>query len=316
MALVNTIDEWRELRGAMTKKESAQSVNDLFVADTKRKNKGKKKKTSSFREWAIANIGEGYGVAESHNRLLNFGTWVDPLWVEVEQGLPVSRAVLLGREAVSRARTSRITEAEALLEVLKEFKDPATRRVSKTSKGGVTYKSREIKKPTKPRKKAEDVDLSGVYVGKYDATNGRELWSAICSMAAAFVKIRAVNVDASIKKRLTKDFAFGLRVVYEDFQRDLEKHNKRARLEAENLEYISRDALRLACRVLQISTPKVGDPVDMKAARSRYKTLAGRFHPDRNNGDEKFVKQYHAVNEAWKAIKLYMESYDAKKTSH
>ncbi len=309
MGLVKTVEEWREFRGAMTKKESAQCLSDLFLATRKKSKRSKGKKTCSFREWAVKNIGEGYGTLETHNRLLSFGGWVDELWSEVEKGLPITRAVVLARAAKERAREERIKEEEALSAVLKEFTDPANRTVQRTHAGGVTYRTKHIKRSTKPRKKAEDVDLSNVYVGKYDATNGRELWGAICDMAAAFVQTRVSELDQRTKDEITKDFAFGLRATYEDFQRELERHQRRMRHESENAELISRSVVLQACRVLQLSAPRTGEPVDMKAARSRYRTLAARFHPDRHDGDDQFVKQYHAVNEAWRAIRIYMERY-------
>ena len=130
-------------------------------------------------------------------------------------------------------------------------------------------------------------------------------YASIKALTDTFVNVRLEGIEPDIRKGLVQDFEYEVRASYEDLLKKI--RNLRRDVNPSDPEVITITAIRRACETLGISRPRGRYKVDIKRARSVYKRLAARYHPDRNNGSDKLVKQYHAVNEAWEIVKLWNE---------
>ncbi len=285
--LQSLIDEHHKTASSLCEKDLAILERKIWIEVKK------SRKYNRYIDW-INNSGLGsVHKCQSRMTLINSGDCAEPLWDRIANDkMPAFTAVKLLRKArVIVAETGK-SEAEAIREVLDEYDNDDN--MTTATIGGRTFRR---KKPKIKKTKFSD-----------DTGNVKKLWVSLDAIMTGFLQTRLEGLDESICEDITADFIFQIRAVYEDVMRDVNGHRKDAKQEA--IIRIGSYRLRQACESLGVQVPKFGDPVNLQEAKIRYRKLAARFHPDRNNGQDNMVKQYHAVNEALETIKAYMENLD------
>lgn len=285
-------NEYLRLRGSFNEKELALFERRLWKA-AKGTFDGKSPRQ---RDWLAAEFGGPLYDYIQRSRLINFGDWVDPLWeCIVHQSMPTATAVRLGRKAKSLAAHKGLSNAEALSMVTEDYEHAGYLSVNVDGK-----KFRRRKPKTHTRKPQKNLD--GFL--DFDVNDTKKFNSALRAMISQFIDVRLKGVEPSIKNDLVTDFFYCLRVLKEDLMRDV----KRLRTEQKKMVESERPSFwrfKRACEVLGVEPGSPTKPPNFADIRKRYRDKAARFHPDRNNGDEQYVKQYHAVNRAWELIKTY-----------
>ena len=285
-------DEYLTQRDSLNEKERALFERSLWDA-AKGIFKGP---TPERRNWFRDEFGEPTSTYERRSTVLNLGSWAEPIWDHViHNNMSLTAAVRLGREAKAKAASTGTSNADALLVVLKDYEGSGYETTSATGK-----RYRRANPKTEAHKPQKNLD--GFL--DFDVNNTKKFNSAIHAMVSQFVEARLKGVEPSIKNELVTDFYYGLKVLREDLIRELNRLRAEQRRLAES-EKPSFRRFKVACGVLGAEATSPKRPPSFQDLRRRYRDKAARFHPDRNNGDDQYVKQYHAVNEAWELIKNY-----------
>lgn len=236
--------------------------------------------------------GPNYGY-KFRSILYSYESWGDPLWERVlHRKMLVRTAVVLGRRAKRKSTLESISITRALEYVLEEY--DGTGHV--VVRDGHIYRS---KHPNAVIRKNRD----GECTSGYDVSSYKRFKDTVIMLTEEFLESRLGGIPTSIAEEMNEDFMYGLRVLFEDMIKKVSKLRADKKRLDEVLK-ISWHKYRSACGVLGIIVRKQ-KPLAYESLKKRYRTRAARFHPDRNSGDEKYVKQYHAVNEAWEIIKAY-----------
>lgn len=237
-------------------------------------------------------FGDGYRPGVRLN-LLSLREWSTFYWDKIDRGLALMAGYRLAKEAKKLGMDEGLTYKDACERVWKRYTDegkPSTNsRIS-----GSFYKK-------KPKVAADEFADSKNF--DPDVKNSKRFRSYLRTLTKNFVYARLEGVDESIRSEVTRDFEYDIRVAYEDLLRRIYKLRKEFQFDVADM--ISNDDVRQACECLDVPVPSPGDPVDVLVARPRFKKLAGQFHPDRHKGDDRFVRQYNAVVEAWDIIQEY-----------
>lgn len=275
--------EFKELEDAMAESQKATEIASMWERH-RAANPGRR---IHFRHWLDRTFGNGK-VHEMRQQLYNRGSWVRPLWDAIDNdGMTVNTALRLVRNAEKMEGSV----PENLRKILDEYNSDEC-VVHKTKDGRVIRRKKAG--PRKPKFRTEDVDVS------HTLRDGKDLWATLLELGEEYVTARAPDLEDFERKQLSNQFTRGLRVVFEDFTRDV--NNARRRNRGHRVKSVSKRSIRIACNILGVPY-RDGVLPDMTLANRRYKTLAARMHPDSNNGSEEMLKQYHAINEAWQILK-------------
>lgn len=281
-------DEYLRTRDDLTEKEKAELEKLLWSLHEERAgDRGHR------HPWYTREFGGGGGAQfDDRCHLISLGDWVDPLWDEIDKNhMPLTTAIRLARSAKRRALERRVSNKTALQEVLGEYLKGFLRELP------------DGKWVRVPKPKAKVV-REGSDKNRHPITDAKQLRATIDAIMAEYLDRQLKDVDESVKLDLLKDFTFGLRALYEDLSQAVQKQRRLMR-DGSFLQAVSWNRFRNACEVLGVHVTKTKQP-DLEDLRKRYRKLAAQFHPDRNNGAENMVKQYHAVNEAWECVKDYL----------
>lgn len=243
--------------------------------------------------WFRERIGGKTTEYEMRQRMIGFGDWADPLWDRVEADMTMGTAMHLAQAAKKSAASEGISCKEALeREIAKYDSLENARKVN----GKVVKRKRPFVIP--PTEVTDD---------------SKEFWALMESQVREFLDKRLPDVEQSVKQETMQNFVYQVRAVFDDLRRSMHVEARNAKAAAKVR--IGRDRIGAACDRLGISPPRAGKPMaDLDQARKRYRVLASRYHPDRNAepggiADPDIIKQYHAVNEAWKIIQAYQSQF-------
>lgn len=197
--------------------------------------------------------------------------------------------------------------AEALLEELTKpsGKSPKTETSAPRKDRSRSGRKQPKAPPTPPPpqgKPLEDVIVGG------DGVETRRMWEEFqdffIEKAREFAKnrLKDIETDAAIEERLVS-FKAEMHACFQDFCMGLQQARNR-RLSREILDD-RRDRIRWALEVLRVEVKKgwVKERLDKAAIKTSYKKLSARFHPDNNNGDDKFKARYQEVQDAYQLLK-------------
>jgi hypothetical protein len=236
-----------------------------------------------------------YGPAKRAGILL-MGDLAKPLWDAIAvRKMPLATAYVLGKKAKG--------DPTKLKEFLEEYF--SDKYIDYPNKDGYIHRRRP---PKKPKSKKTKPSIPEINPEDLRADNARMFYASIKALTDTFVNVRLEGIEPDVRRGLVEDFEYEVRVTYEDLLKKI--RNLRRDFTPSDTDTITVTAIRNACETLGISRPRGRHKVDIKRARSVYKRLAARYHPDRNNGSDKLVKQYHAVNEAWEVVELWNEQME------
>jgi hypothetical protein len=281
-----------ELRVALLEEDAWALYKAICRAD---------KKTMPLRRYFFAELGDK-ARSDRRGHLLGLREWAKLFWEKIaSEQLPLSTAYKLALESKSLGFEKGISSAEACAQVWEAYNSDGHVMSSPT---GRVYR----KRPGVVRVDASPVN-SNDEDWNPDVSDSKKFHAQLRLLTTKFIDARLEGLDPSIKKDLSRDFEYELRVCYEDLLAKIQRHRKDLKQDDSDVSF---SEVRQACECLDIPVPKRGEEVDMLDARTRYRKLAARFHPDRNGGDHKLVRQYQAVNEAWQIIQRYMEGLEEK----
>lgn len=223
--------------------------------------------------------------------LHNAGAVADPLWRLVdEEGVAIGTASRLLTEARKRAR-ARATEVAVEID---EGIDAWMHRtvLSQTADGRKFRRTVEVREPSPEEALAEIRRAVTVYVD-------------------AFGK----SIERAAARRLAAETVADLDALLQGVVLRVRREQKRATdAAAEERPMLTLRTVRDACELLTVQAPRVhGQPVDIDAARKRYRTLARQYHPD-VTGRPETSDLFQAVVAAFRDIETYNEeaTHDAQ----
>jgi hypothetical protein len=286
-------DEYLRRRDSLNEKELAVFERRLWEAAKRTFDSTPPRQ----RDWFVDEFGgQAYDYMQ-RSRLINFGDWVEPLWKYVlERDMPSATGIRLARKAKALAADKGLSNAESLSMIIEDYEHAGY--LSVNADGKKVRRAHPTTRVRKPKRQKLDGFLD------FDVTNTKKFNTALQAMISQFIEARLKGVEPSIKNELVADFDYCLRVLREDLMRDV----NRLRAEQKKLVESERPSFRRFKRACEVLGVEAGSPTklpNLSDLRKRYRDKAARFHPDRNNGDEQYVKQYHAVNQAWELIKTY-----------
>jgi hypothetical protein len=243
--------------------------------------------------------------------LLSLGPWASPLWDRItKEGMPLQTAYRLGLQA-KRVHTRTGKPLDASLDgVLKEYVEGS---IEVRRKDGLVFRKKLPSSKRRQREK-ESVASKPWSVSDTDADwadtdvdTSKQFRAQLRALTSEFVEKRLVDVEESVKEDLIVDFTLQVRVAYDDLLRRVHNHRRAPKFKL--VEGIKHSSIKQACDCLGICPPERGQPVNVTVAYRAFMVLAGRYHPDRNQGshDEKLLSQFYAVNSAWQLIQQYNE---------
>ena len=221
--------------------------------------------------------------------MLRLGEWATFFWEKTESGLRVRKAYELSLKAKKFGLDAGVSYSEASHHVWEEYQASG-------------------KKIGRPRVyDGKSVGDTGEYGKSFDpdVSNSRRFKAALKKLTAYFVHSRLEDLESSVQQELIDEFEYEVRVSYEDLLKKIVKHRKYMKEDAAKT--LSMGAVRRACECLDLPSPKNGVSIDIAFARSRFKKLASRFHPDKTGNNPKLTRQFHDINDAWEVIQKYNE---------
>lgn len=290
--LNSLMDEYLRTKDSLNEKELALLEYTLWEAAKETFDGPAPERQRWFRE----RFGGHNHSYDQRSRVLSFGDWADPLWERVlHQNMAVATATKLGQKAKTLSEDKGLSNTEALSMVFEDYEHSG---YLVTNANGKKYRrTRPKARVRKPQK-----NLTGFL--DFDVDNTRKFTTTMRAMVSQFIEGRLEGIAPSIKNELVTNFYYCLRILQEDLMRDI-KRLRGVQKKLSEPEKPSFYRFKRACEVLGVSVPSPIKLPNLRNLKKRYWSRAARFHPDRNNGDEQYVKQYHAVNKAWEIIKSY-----------
>jgi hypothetical protein len=287
------LSDYREEVGSLNEKERAALERHLWAVARTTFDKVAPKRRDWFKE-ALDIQGRD---CDLRSQLINHGEWFDVVWVRIlEHGLPLTTAAQLARDTKRLGTEEGLSYPDALVRVLKEYD---SREFETVTADGKRFRKGAPNSKRRPPKENMDGFLD------FDSKSTKKFRSAMRAMVTQHIEARLPDIDRSIQQELLRDFHYGLRVLLKDLGIEVNRHHKRLLAKKES-ERPSWRRFQTACEVLGAAATPKSTPT-REELRKRYRERAAKHHPDRNNGEERYVKQYHAVNQAWDIIKDYYQ---------
>jgi hypothetical protein len=216
------------------------------------------------------------------NAIYNAGSWAHPLFDRVDHGfIKLSAAALVVREAKKMAKGSGIDQSTAL--------------------------ARIIETPTKCKQPAPISTESDITFDGSAGTNSKAFLHKAHALAAAYVEVAFAStyIDKYYKDRLIADFKDSLDLAVAELRKGIYK--TKLDTKDDGIQEIGETNFVWACEVLGF-TYSFGDPVDMKAVKTRKNKRSLELHPDRNQDSPGVRAEFERVQEAY----IILESYSRK----
>ena len=202
------------------------------------------------------------------------------LWRRVDhEGMPISTAVRLHREARAYSKDKGIPLIDALAKVLQVFDKLPSR------KDGTRHKP--VRKIHRKKKASPDADT---------------FWSQLRESIREHVAEKLPDCDFIEMDPLWREFEIDLQTAIVSFQNRI---NYRQKQQEKIVEPIKRRKLREACEILHMDPPTKARPLDLHKAKKQKRLLARTYHPDAHGGDDSMREHYEAVLDAYRVIETW-----------
>jgi hypothetical protein len=270
------------------------------------------------RHWASATFGGAPAEYEIRSQLLQAGPWVDSLWALIDEGISRSSVRQLFRQARTVAAGEKISLAEAVQNVIDEYKKKG--HEAHTPDGKVYRRMSPLEKQ-RSQPPPEDVPIEM----DMDSTQNRRSKQFLLRLSALSDEFLRTSVPGlsgidDMSMKLAKDeFISFVREAAEDLRRRVYIMRAQSKKDRTRESRVSRDKLRQASEVLGMSVVW-GRDLDLRKAKKIMITRCAQLHPDRTGGmNEQQKAEYTAVVEAYKTLERYMEgrkSHEDGERSH
>lgn len=202
------------------------------------------------------------------------------LWRRIDhEGMPISTATRLHREARAYATDKSIPLVDALAKVLQVYDALPPRK---------NGRRRKHLRKTKTKTKA--------------APNVETFWSELRESIRAHVAKKLPDADFIEVDPLWREFEIELQAVIDSFKNRLRYRQK---YQEDTHRPIQRRKLREACEILHMDPPTKARPLDLNRARKQKRLLARTYHPDAHGGDDSMREHYEAVLDAYRVIETW-----------
>lgn len=255
-----------------------------FVRETKRSGS----QLPSRREWFRDKFGVTCIETDRRSRILKRGSLADPVWDLLDAGRVSMDSAC---NVLVEAESSPDPVAHVLAFCKGRLRPEEGFHEVKTASGKVMV--RKLPKKASFSDPAPDDEV--------DTSTAKRVTAAIMVLAERFLESRLDGLeDYGIRRTISDEFKFAVRVACDDLVKGT------AKIRSQGHPAARRVSIRESFEVLGVRPPrkKVSDD-DRSRAKLAYRKLAGRYHPDRNPGDEGAAVQYKAVNRAWDAIQSH-----------
>lgn len=201
------------------------------------------------------------------------GWAADPLWDQLQTGMPLGTAAAIFRAARQRVKKNNPTGLR--------------REIVTTLRAmGVKVEEETEEVPEIP-------------------TETHDFWSRLRGALVDYAKSRLADVPEEERGLLVAKFATDLRIMMDAHQQTWYA----AAHDGRNIKKVLRQKFLDALRVLHLDPPKRLEPLKdvLERAKKQQRTLARQYHPDRHGGSEHTRSQYEAVILAYTIIQKYVE---------
>lgn len=258
------------------------------------------------REWLRDVVGVPIKESERRQSLLSVGSAAEPIWEEIEHRNlhPQSASVMLTIAKVF-AHDENIPMREAVPRAVASYNArPITIMVD-----GMVVKKRELSPRGSPRPRAAGIRSKRKQ--EKPATEEAPFLNQVRKQLLEHVESQLKHSPPFVADLLTRNFRVGLSVLFDDLRRGLKKAIEQ---DASYVNTASAERKRVvaACHTLNVPVPRVGKPVDLKAALLNRRRLAFEYHVDRHGGDTSTAHLYIEVNNAYDTLEKYNEQFDKK----
>jgi hypothetical protein len=275
MTLDSLVQKYRKTAKSLTEKERAQLELDIWTFAPAGVPK---------RDWLAKTLGVGTAAIEHHRYLLRLGSWVDPLWSRVDNGMALTRAATIAKRAAELTGANAGPDL-ALQRALKEFGEPAS-----------------------------DVVASKRHTPEQRQAKSKEFGREVDTLAKEYAAVMTYGVEAHIVKQLTDEFTGMVKAAFEDFRNGL----NRARNQADEgtKKKIGKHMFDYACEVLGLRA-RFGKPLDITEVKKIKNRRALELHPDRHQHlpeeqQRPMRDELERVLEAFGILETYCDQQEGK----
>jgi len=313
--LRDKIAQYKATSSTMSEKEKAEAENRIWEVWVGLSGMPKFK---SRRNWAAATFGGPCAQYEIRSQLLLAGSWTDPLWQMIEDG--VTRGAVRNVFRQARVKVAKqIPHAEAVSQAIADYNK---RGYTARTADGKLY--RRMSPLEKQRSQPPPADIS--FEMDMDGTQNqrsKQFLSKLVALADEFLRTSVPGlsgIDDKSMKLARDEFVSFVQEAAKDLRRQVYTMRSQTKKDRERSSRVSRDVFRKAAEVLGISVVWNQD-VDMRKAKKIMLTRCAQLHPDKHGGhmSDEQKAEYTAVVNAYKTLERYMEgrkSHEDGERSH
>ncbi len=215
------------------------------------------------------------------------------------------RAEQLLRDAKAQSKTSGVDLEVAIGALVREYMSrPVT-----SFKGGYNVRQKPITSIPRLHDLKHKAKVTKKTTSRADPDGNRVFWSKLREDIARFISPKLEGVDPIIGEKLWRDFELGLKGYLDEFGVKVSRALSSEKELAGGTKMISHSSVQNACKVLNITAPRPGKPVDLALAKKQKKRMVVLYHPDKGNPATR--PMYEQVIEAFIVIEQYAEQFSA-----
>ena len=243
---------------------------------------------------------------EIRHQLFTAGSWVDPLWKMMDDGISKYPIRSIFRQAKDKISKDRLSHEEALKQAISEYN--AVGSMAQNS-DGVKYRRKspgeKFLSDPPPSDQMPKMDMDGS-----QGTRSKQFMLQIIAITNEFLRTSVLDTSDDISVKIAKEeFISLIRESVEDLRRKILSIRSQSKKDKNQLSRISRSALSRASEVLGL--PVIyGMDIDLRKAKKIQLRRCAQLHPDKNGQpmDQKRLDEYMAVIDAFKVFEGYMEN--------
>jgi hypothetical protein len=208
-------------------------------------------KYKDHRHWAAATFGGAPAEYEIRSQLLQAGSWVEPLWAMIDEGISRSSVRNLFRQARASSIKKKLPPAEALSEVIDEYNK--TGHQAHTPDGRVFRRMSPLEKQrSQPPPSMSDIPTE-MDMDSSQNRRSKQFLSRLTALADEFLRTSVPGlsgIDEMGAKIAKEEFVSFVREAAEDLRRRVYVLRSQMKRDRDRASRVSREELRYASEIL------------------------------------------------------------------
>ncbi len=250
------------------------------------------------RDWLHNTFGGQIYEYEARGVLWNGLPGSEPFWERIEKGMTIGTAMRLYRASKKEAAIKNVTVPEAANKILAEYDEKGHLTV--------TADGKQIRKVAPYKKHYEEKLISSVDMTPTDTKEFKKFLDVILGKYAS---AQAPSGDPFLVKDATEELIHWVHDGVDAFNRRISKIKSDEK--EEQAAKIGRSRFFDAIDILALKRTDFtfGRPIPLRIAKRAHIQRARQLHPDANKGSDATVREYHAVNEAYKLLEEHANQF-------